>query len=144
MEIGKVILGNVMFFLGYFGVVVLERILPTIIALISGFGSNLEGLVWAGTFIIWVILMIIAPIGTMIYGLLTNQQESNNFMDGTIGILYGLLSIIIAWTSWYMMDGLISIATFGITTVLFWVGLACLYAMNCAVIPIYVIVKSRQ
>lgn len=141
----KLLAGTGMYVMGLFFAMILQYIMPDLIDLLSEF-SALQGIMWLGTILVWLILMLIGPMGVMVWGLVTKSDEIPPFFNMIIGIFWSFFTLLITYfiyqAGW--PSTLAEIWIFPLLTVLYWVSFVMIFLMNAGVIPFYLIVEAKK
>lgn len=141
----KILAGTGAYIIGLFGSMILQYIMPDLIDLLSEW-TAVQGIMWLGTILVWVIFMAILPVGVMVWGLTTKSEEINPFFSAIIGVFWAIFTIFITYflyqAGW--PSTVAEIWLYPLLTVLYWVGLTMLFIMNVGVIPFYLIIEAKK
>lgn len=137
----KIIIGTGIFLLGYFYATITQHIIPPLLDYLTG---SIHQIMWVALIITWVLALLVAPIGVIVWGLTTDNTHGNQIFGITGGFLYAFFSLAIFYFTWYMTTPMANALNYTILTALFWTGLVAIYAFNVVVIPAHSIITAKQ
>lgn len=134
------------FFMGYFLIVITYSIIPTLITIgesVFPEGTDLSGIIWLLTIIIWILMIAVMPVYLQISGI---QEETGRDPKWEViaGILIFIISILLTYKGWYLVTAMASMAEHTLILVLFYTGLILTWFMTTIITPVALIVKGTK
>lgn len=148
VNIKKSLIGSGIFAIGYAYAAISQFIYPIMLNVIP-LGDTLEGIIWFGIIITWVLAMLILPIGMWYYALTERTEIDNPVFMGTLAFLWFILSLCFTYFTYYWTTPLTAIFTTEYPNVrilllaLFWIGIILTWVTNVIVIPARLIIESK-
>ena len=125
-------IGVLSWFIGYFLVLITQWTMPP---LIDNLDSTLGGIMWIGVIIVWLLSLIVVPLGIIIYALTTPENNKQPLFQMITGILYGLFTWLLVYVAWYATDNLANLMVNELTLAFYWIGLTLLILLNGIGVP---------
>lgn len=136
----KICLGTGFLILGYVYAATSQYIIPPIIDLLS---DTLGGIAWFGVIITWFIALIILPLGTTVYGLITKDPAENPVFGISIAVLWSLFTLALSYFMWYWVPHLVDSLLYSTLIASFWIGIVLMWVTNVIIIPTYLIIEAK-
>ena len=129
------------FFVGMFVCIIIEAMATPLSELLTS--ATNDGIVWFGIILVYVLAMVIIPLGYIIVGL--REQESNQSMFGIAsGVLYFILAIMLTIFGWFWITAFSELITDGTLLVVFWVGLSSTWITAVLIAPAMKIISASK
>lgn len=140
--IGNIIKSTIFFIIGYISIIVMNALLPPIFTAVNIIFPNteIEGIMWFGTIIIWIIMTIIYPT------YLLTQIEVNpehKALNTTVAIGLSIFSILLLTKIWYWIPILADLTTDGFVKAIFYAGITIQILMTTIIAPIMIILANK-
>lgn len=142
----KIIKGTVSFLIGFLIMYIMNEIIAPMLESLEGiFSSNtdLQGIIWFFTILLWITISVIIPSFLIITGL-KEEKESTQGGEITLGIIIFITSIILTIKGWFWITTFASLAGTGLIAVIFWTGLILIWSEVTIITPIYLIIKNTR
>lgn len=145
VNIKKTVIGTGTFLLGYFVCLILQHVIPALMDVVeASLGNTVSGIMWFGTIIIWVLAMVVIPIGYIIWGILEETEMKNPVFGFATSALYFVFALAFTYFTWYMITPLQSMFSYPLLIGLFWTGLISLWVLNVIAVPTYLIIETKR
>lgn len=125
-----------------------QHIIPVMLDALP-LGNTLEGIIWFGTIITWLLTTTIIPIGLWYYALTEKTGIDNPIFLTTLGILWFVMGLAFTYFTYTWTTGMVSIYDASETnikiflTALFWIGIIITWVMNTLVVPTKLIIEAK-
>ena len=142
MAIPEIIKASIFFFIGYISIIVMNYIIPPVLTAVNLFYSNgeLQGIVWFGAVIIWVLLGLVYPL----YIISTMEIDPNQRVLNTMmAVLICIMSLAIIIKFWYWIPALADLTTDGFIKALFWTSVIAQIITTTTIVPILIIASNK-
>lgn len=112
--------------------------------------TTLQAIGWACIIIVWVLAILIVPIGLFITALQEKKENEppNNMFDMTASILWSLFSILLIYflfnNNWPTTIANSIPSGYWIINALYWTSLSSLMLLNTLALPAYNIIKNKD
>lgn len=147
VSVGKIILGGFSFFIGYIVAIVLETLITPLLSAITSIftSSDLSGISWFITIIMYILLVIIMPLFLIVNGLLTENDNPNKHVNILIAVFIFIFSLLLTMKGWYAITALATFATSGgLVNILYWIGLIGTWVTFVIISPVWIIIDATK
>lgn len=146
MDIKKIMMGTAFFIIGYIFVAITQWMFPYLIDAVDtlGMADSLQGILWFGVIIVWIIALVVLPIAFIVWGLMKYEQSQNPMLNITFAVLWSVFTLAITYFTYFWLPILAAALEYQILIALFWVGIVVILVTNVIIAPTYVIVQAKR
>lgn len=135
--------GSGAWLIGWFIIFVSQYIFPILLNLLY-INDTIDSVYWIGIVLMWFLLVLVVPIGLYIVGLKKDDSKIFNIMGIAYAGIHFFVSIILLYLTYYIHEIFIGLIHYDILKILYWVSVIVVFIFNVLVIPIYIIINTKN
>lgn len=147
-DMKMIMVGTGTWLLGYILIIVSQWIAVTLFPFLNdptiGGSSTLEGILWIGLIIIWLVAILIAPLGIKIYGLQTETQDEKQLFSLAFSIAYAIFIWLFIYVAWDTINAMSAVMILDLAKVLYWVSVISIILFDGVGVPAYLIIEAKK